>query len=144
MKLPHNRRTAAALVVSGAFLVPLAVFGAPALARSTSPDRQQSGSAQYQYKVTICHHTHSAKHPWVKIRVGAPGARAHLKHHNGDFIVTASAPCPPTTAATAPTTKHHGNGKGNGNGNGHASSSDNGASGEHGQSDNGHGKGHGK
>ncbi|MDX6441206.1 MAG: hypothetical protein QOE43_935, partial [Gaiellaceae bacterium] len=87
-----NYRAWTAAAVTATFFVPLMVFGAPALANSVSAASQYeySGSSQYQYKVTICHRTHSKKHPWVQIRVGAPAARAHLKH--GDVL----APCPTT------------------------------------------------
>jgi hypothetical protein len=121
-----NRRTVAAAAVSAALLVPLGVFGAPALAGSNGPS-----AAQYQYKVAVCHRTHSKKHPWHKITVGAPAVKAHLKH--GDFVIDASHPCPPAGAVTAGTSTqgqsgkhdngHHGNPNANanpGNGNGKA------------------------
>jgi hypothetical protein len=72
---------------------------------------------QYGKKVTICHHTHSTKHPWVTITVSQSALKAHKQH--GDDL---SGPCPPTAAAAAKA-KHHGkpaaaptksdNGKGN-------------------------------
>jgi hypothetical protein len=86
-----NRRAAGAAVVSGLLLVPLGVFGGSALAHSGGPS-----AAQYQYKVSICHHTGSKKHPWHLIRISNRAVRAHLKH--GDVM----APCP----TTALTTKH--------------------------------------
>jgi len=54
-------------------------------------------------KVTLCHRTGSAKHPFVAISVGAPAARAHLKH--GDVLGSC-------TAATVASMKRHGKGKG--------------------------------
>jgi hypothetical protein len=75
------------------------LFGAPALANSLT-----SSSAQYQYKVTICHKTHSAKNPWVQISVSNKSLPAHFAH--GDFIVTTTTPCPPAAGPAAPT---HGN-----------------------------------
>ena len=97
--------------MTAAFIVPLGVFGAPALARSASAasQYQYSGSSQYQYKVAICHFTHSKKHPWHVIVVSSHAVKAHLRH--GDTLGT----CP--TAAPA-STKHHGNGNGKGNGKG--------------------------
>ena len=124
-----NYRAWTAAAVTAAFFVPLMVFGAPALAKSAASEYEYSGSSQYQYngKVTICHRTHSKKHPWVQIRVGAPAARAHLKH--GDALGA----CPTTT----PPKKHDGGDKGK--------SDDKGKSGDHGNSgDQGNGDSHGK
>lgn len=71
-----QRRAAGAAAVTAALLVPLGVFGAPAFAKhSPSPS-----SAQYQYKITICHHTHSWKHPWHQIRVSQQAWKAHARH----------------------------------------------------------------
>jgi hypothetical protein len=81
-------RAMAAVAVSGALLVPLAVFGAPALARSGAAASSQyeygSGSSQYQYRVTICHLTGSKKHPGHTITVSSHAVRAHLRH--GDHL----------------------------------------------------------
>ena len=121
-----NPKRLAAAAVTAAFLVPLAVFGAPALASS-----QQASSSQYEYgttKVVVCHHTGSAKHPWVKITISMQGwLHGHSKHGH-DFLVTGSAPCPPVTAtagsATGSTTGSTTNGHGNGKGHGNSSNSD--------------------
>ena len=131
MKKPaFSRRTYRILTgaaVSAAFFVPLGLFAAPALVSSASA---APSSAQYQYKVTLCHHTHSKKHPWQQIRVGQPAVAAHLRH--GDTL----GPCPP------PAPKQHGNGNGNSNngnsnnGNANANAHGNNAGG------NGNGKGH--
>jgi len=58
-----------------------------------------SAYGQYGKKVTICHHTHSKKHPWVTITISQSAVAAHKKH--GDDV---TGPCPPSTAAA----KHHG------------------------------------
>ena len=81
-----NYRAWTAAAVSAAFFVPLMVFGAPALANSVAAASQYeySGSSQYQYKVLICHHTHSKKHPWVTIRIPSSAWKAHKKH--GDLL----------------------------------------------------------
>jgi hypothetical protein len=83
-------RILAGLIVTMVMLVPLAVFGAPALARTgaSASQYEYSSSAQYQYgkgKVTICHFTHSKKHPWRTIRVAWRGwLHGHSRH--GDHL----------------------------------------------------------
>jgi hypothetical protein len=81
-------KTMGAVAVSAALLVPLAAFGAPAVARSGAAAASQyqygSGSAQYQYRVTICHLTGSKKHPGHTITVSSHAVRAHLRH--GDHL----------------------------------------------------------
>jgi hypothetical protein len=118
-----NAKAWTVAAVTAVFVVPLGVFGAPALARSAaSASQEHAGSSQYQYKVLLCHKTGSKKHPWHTISVAAPAVSAHLRH--GDKLAP---PCPPVGVAIATT------GKGN--------SGDHGKSGDHG---NGHGKGHRK
>src|SRR5690349_8666949 len=86
--------------VSAMLLVPLAILGAPALARSGSAGSQYgSGSAQYQYRVAICHLTGSKKHPGHTITVSAAAVRAHLRH--GDHLGRC-------TGAETARPKHHG------------------------------------
>ena len=83
----HSSRFRLALgaVVTAALLVPLAVYGAPAIAKS----------------VQICHRTHSKKHPWHLITVSSKAVKAHLRH--GDTVP----PC-----STQPAAKKHGKGHG--------------------------------
>ena len=100
MKRPFrvaDRRLVGASVVSALLLVPLGVFGGSALARTTGPS-----AAQYQYKVTICHHTGSKKHPWHLITIGNRAVKAHLRHHDQ------MPPCPTVTVTTAHGHGHHG------------------------------------
>jgi hypothetical protein len=136
-----RRRVAGAAAVTAALLVPLGVFGAPALARSSG-----AGAAQYQYKVTICHHTHSMKHPMVTISVSSAAVAKHMLKH-GDTLGACPSTAPTTTA---PTTHEHGNGKGNDDNDEQGQSSvqhgqsgtDHGQSGsQHGQSGESHGNG---
>ena len=89
-----NSKVAGAVAVTGLLLVPLGVFGGSALARTASAvgEYGHSGAAQYQYKVTICHHTGSKKHPWHLITISNTAVPAHLRH--GDQMP----PCPPPSA----------------------------------------------
>jgi hypothetical protein len=119
--------------VSAALLVPLAVYGAPAIAKSASSASHQyraacgqygssggeygssggeygSSGGQYgsscrQYRVQICHRTHSKKHPWVKITVSSRAMKAHLRH--GDTLP----PCSTRPAAKTTHGKGHGHGE---------------------------------
>ena len=75
-----KRSGAIAAVVTGATLVPLVAFGGVGLAAKNAP----SGSEyQYpganQYKVRICHYTHSKKHPWVIITISKSAWPAHQR-----------------------------------------------------------------
>lgn len=124
----HSSRFRLALgaVVTAALLVPLAVYGAPAIAKSASSASHQyraacgqygSSSSEYQYgsssseyeygsscrqyRVQICHRTHSKKHPWHLITVSSKAVKAHLRH--GDTVP----PC-----STQPAATKHGKGHG--------------------------------
>src|SRR3954465_10541677 len=81
-------RLAVAAIVSLGLLVPLAAFGA-------GNSGQTSSAAQY--KITICHHTHSKKHPFHTIRISNKAWPAHQRH--GDTL----GPCP-----TSKTKSNHG------------------------------------
>src|SRR5512132_653132 len=70
-----------ALAVGASFVAAVSSSGTPAAV------------SQYGNKVTICHHTHSTKHPFVTITVSRNALPAHLRH--GDTI----GPC--STASTA-------------------------------------------
>jgi ABC-type sugar transport system substrate-binding protein len=113
----------AAVAVTAALLVPLAVFGASAFARSASAAHHQygqPGSAQYQYqhnKVTICHHTGSKANPWVQITVSSSAVPAHLRH--GDKYPPCSTQAGPTPTPPSQNQGSNQHGNGNGHGNGH-------------------------
>lgn len=114
-------RVVATAIVTAGLLVPLAVFGGTGLAKTGSP-------AQVQYKITICHHTHSKKHPTHTIRIsvkawpahqrhgdtmGACAAANSAKHNNGK--AKGHSKNPPTSQSQ---NKGQGNGQGNGKGHG--------------------------
>jgi hypothetical protein len=125
-----NRRIAGAAAVTAALLVPLGVLGAPALAKNAG-----ASSAQYQYKVTICHHTHSKKHPMHTISVSSAAVAKHMLKH-GDTL----GPCP-TTAPTTTSPTNHGKGKNKNTTQTGTTTTQPGQSGEqHGKSGESHGK----
>jgi hypothetical protein len=100
-----NRRLAGAIAVTGLLMVPLGVFGGSAVARTVSAVGQyghgHSGGAQYQYRVTICHHTGSRKHPWIQITVSSRAVPFLLRH--GDQLP----PCPTTPPVRHRHHHHH-------------------------------------
>jgi hypothetical protein len=134
---PRTIRLAGAGTAAAALLAGFAAVAGAGLSSSTSSASEYQygpGSHQYGHKVTICHHTHSSKHPLVTITVGAPAAAHHLKH--GDTLGACPAATPPAGA-----NKHDRHGKsdqhGNGNQNGNTGN-------DNGGNDNaGHGSGHG-
>jgi hypothetical protein len=97
-------RVAVAALVSVGLLVPLAALGA-----STSG---QTASAA-PYKITICHHTPSKKHPNVTIRISNKAWPAHQRQ--GD----AMGACASAKAKHGKSHQNADKGKGQQNGNNH-------------------------
>jgi len=134
-------RVAVAALVSVGLLVPLAALGA-----GTSG---QTASAA-QYKIPICHHTHSKKHPTVTIRISNKAWPAHQRH--GDTMGA----CPTAKAKhgnghqNADKGKSHQNGNkpehksNNGNGNSNPSTAQPQSSSHANEHANEHAKSHGK
>jgi ribosomal protein S14 len=99
------------VLAGAATLVTAAALASAALAGFHALDLGPAAASQYPgKKVTVCHRTHSKKHPWVKIRISRHALRAHLRH--GDFVVDADHACPPPNALSAKKNhdKHHGKG----------------------------------
>src|SRR5215216_5683616 len=67
----------------------LAVGALASIGAAVSPSRTPAAASQYPKKVTICHHTHSKKNPFVTITVSRNALPAHLGH--GDTIGPCSA-----------------------------------------------------
>ncbi|HXH96226.1 MAG TPA: hypothetical protein VNH40_03355 [Gaiellaceae bacterium] len=139
-RLRHDTsgRVLAGLIVTVGLLVPLAVFGAPALARTgaSASQYEYSSSAQYQYgRVTICHFTHSKKHPWRTIRVAWQGwIHGHSKHGYDHLNACDGSEQLPFSF------KHHGHGKkGHGNDVSSNAKSSHGQGHENGQGNKSHG-----
>lgn len=102
-KLTH-RRLRLALALAAAALTSTALVSA-GYAGLRALDLGPAAASQYPgKKVTVCHRTHSKKHPWVKIRISRKALKAHLRH--GDFVVDASHPCPPANTAGQAKHKH--------------------------------------
>src|SRR6187200_2523018 len=100
------------VLAGAATLITAAALASAALAGLRALDLGPAAASQYPgKKVTVCHRTHSKKHPWVKIRISTHALKAHLRH--GDFVVDADHPCPPPNALSAKKNhdKHHGKGK---------------------------------
>jgi hypothetical protein len=94
-----------------------------------------------QRRVTLCHETHSWKHPWHTITVSQNAVAAHVRH--GDYlgqctgapVTTSSSMTTTTTSSDVPGEKDddHGNSGEHGNSGDHGNS---------GQSASAHGQGH--
>ena len=70
-------------------LAALSIGASVAWAAGTAPLKSKPPRGTgYGGKVTICHHTHSKKHPFHTITVSANAVPAHLRH--GDTL----GPCP--------------------------------------------------
>jgi len=91
-----RRRLRAVLVAA------LAVGAVASIAGAVSSPGPPPAAAQYAEKVTICHHTHSQKHPFVTITVSGNALAAHQGH--GDTI----GPC--SAASTTKKAASHGKG----------------------------------
>ena len=94
MRQRRSRWGIRALLAGGAGVLAFAAL--TSVGAAVSPSGTPAASEQYPKKVTICHRTHSKKHPFVTIRVSRNAVKAHLRH--GDTV----GPC-----TTAPFTLCH-------------------------------------
>lgn len=96
----RGRWTAATLVLALSALISLGLVSGIGVAAGSS------GAAQYQYghRVTICHLTHSKKHPQVTITVAQAALRAHLRRGDtvGACVASTSSASKNTKSATHP------------------------------------------
>jgi hypothetical protein len=112
----RSRTILGLVVVALSFGLPVA-FAGVSFAQNSS-----TSAAQYQYgKITICHHTHSKKHPSHTITVSQNAWKAHKKH--GDTL----GPCPaPELGKAKGDVKGKDNAKGKDEGKGKADDNDKG------------------
>jgi ABC-type sugar transport system substrate-binding protein len=125
--LSEKRRFKSSRAVLGGCVVGLALATAGVLG-GVSVASGSVSAAQAQYgKVTICHHTHSKKHPFVTITISLNAWPAHARQGDtiGPCVTTTTTTTTTTTEPLAPATspgksgETHGNAGGNGRGNGH-------------------------
>lgn len=82
----RTRLTAGLVVIAASLLIATTVAGVGFAGGSIS-------AAQYQYgKVTICHYTHSKKHPAVTITISQHAWPAHQRHGDTLGACTVAAP----------------------------------------------------
>jgi hypothetical protein len=115
----------------------LAALGVLAGASWSATGSSSSEHEQYGKKVTICHHTHSKKHPFETITIGAKAAAKHLKH--GDTLGA----CPTTTTTGTTTTTKHKDDDGDADDNGTTTSTTSHEGGHGNSGSHGHGDSHG-
>jgi hypothetical protein len=83
MKQRRTRRGLRFILAGG--VGALAFAALTSVGAAVSPSGTASAAKQYNpKKVTICHHTHSKKNPFVTIRVSQNALKAHLRH--GDTV----------------------------------------------------------
>jgi hypothetical protein len=96
-------------VAGAATLITGAVLASAAFAGFRAFDLGPAAASEYPgKKVTVCHHTGSQTNPWVEITISENALPAHLGHHDGDFVVTPTSPCPPTALSAPQGSKHPG------------------------------------
>jgi hypothetical protein len=83
MKQRRTRRGLRVFLAGGVGVLAFAAL--TSVSAAVSPAGTAGATKQYNpKKVTICHHTHSKKNPFVTIRVSRNALKAHLRH--GDTI----------------------------------------------------------
>jgi len=126
-----------ALLLAGGFAAASIASGRGLVSVSTT-----GTTSTTSHKVTLCHHTHSKKHPMHTISVDQHAVPAHLKH--GDTLGACSSTNTSSTnknkkkstTSTSTNTSTHGNSGNhgnNGNNGNHGNSGTNGNNGNHGK-----------
>jgi hypothetical protein len=82
MKQRRTRRGLRVILAGGVGALAFAAMAS--VGAAVSPAGTPAATDQYPKKVTICHHTHSKKNPFVTIRVSQNALKAHLRH--GDTV----------------------------------------------------------
>ena len=92
-----------------------------AIAASTGFAGNSSSAAEYQYggKITVCHHTHSKKHPTVTIRISANAWKAHRRHGDTQGACGTATNSSPSAKQSKATREQHGKANGKANGKAH-------------------------
>ena len=100
------------LLVAGGFAAASIASGGGLRFVSTTGTTGLTGTGPLPSRVTICHHTHSRKHPSHAITISSHAWPAHARH--GDTL----GPCTHVPTQTGALTKKHGHGHGHGKGHG--------------------------
>jgi hypothetical protein len=155
----RRARVASAAVIAVAVGVLASLGGVGYAARLLHVSHQSPTAAQYPpAKVTICHHTHSQKHPFVTITVSEHALPAHLGHgdtvgacseQQGSTETQAKTKAPKTERPAHQNRGHegakvHGSGKPSWAGSGRAKGNRGQGHGQSGLHGTGQGKGHGQ
>ena len=89
-------------------------YGASGGQYGSSGGQYGVGCGHKHFKVTMCHRTHSKKHPWVLITVSDSAVKAHLKHHDVMPSCPVAKPDGRSKHGHHKRQRHHGHGKSDG------------------------------
>jgi hypothetical protein len=124
-----------AVLAAGGFAAASIASGGGLRFASTTGTTGLTGTGPLGQRITICHHTHSKKHPFQTITINIHAWPAHARHHDTLGACTSA-----QTHTTTSTNRHHGHDKGHGAGNTSHNQGNGKGNGNHG---NGNGQGQG-